>query len=48
MKSIISLNFMTKPTIFHCQKAGLLTTVQDGGRIGFQAFGVPVAGVMDS
>ncbi|MFZ5966239.1 MAG: biotin-dependent carboxyltransferase family protein [Bacillota bacterium] len=27
---------------------GLLTTVQDGGRYGYQQFGVPVAGVMDS
>ncbi|MBI4860037.1 MAG: biotin-dependent carboxyltransferase family protein [Candidatus Riflebacteria bacterium] len=26
---------------------GLLTTVQDGGRPGFRAFGVPVAGAMD-
>ena len=26
---------------------GLLTTVQDGGRIGYQAFGVSVSGVMD-
>ena len=28
-------------------KAGLLTTVQDGGRWGYQAMGVPVAGPMD-
>ncbi|AOT70506.1 biotin-dependent carboxyltransferase family protein [Geosporobacter ferrireducens] len=27
---------------------GLLTSVQDGGRYGYQQFGVPVAGVMDS
>lgn len=26
---------------------GLLTTVQDGGRWGYQAYGMPVAGVMD-
>ena len=38
---------MTAPTIFHCQKAGLQTTVQDTGRTGFQAFGVPIGGVMD-
>lgn len=29
-------------------QAGLLTTVQDRGRIGYQKFGMPVAGVMDS
>lgn len=29
-------------------KPGLLTTVQDGGRWGYQALGVPVAGPMDS
>jgi len=34
-------------TIFHFQKAGLWTTVQDNGRNGFQASGVPVSGVMD-
>lgn len=28
-------------------EGGLLTTVQDGGRFGFQSSGVPVAGVMD-
>ena len=28
-------------------RPGLLTTVQDGGRIGYQAFGVPVCGAMD-
>lgn len=27
--------------------AGLFTTLQDGGRWGYQAFGMPVAGVMD-
>ncbi|WDV44233.1 biotin-dependent carboxyltransferase family protein [Clostridiaceae bacterium M8S5] len=26
---------------------GFLTTIQDGGRIGFQQYGVPVSGVMD-
>ena len=31
----------------HFQKTGLLTTVQDNGRIGYQEFGVPVSGVMD-
>lgn len=29
-------------------KSGLLTTVQDKGRYGYQQFGVPVSGVMDS
>jgi antagonist of KipI len=29
------------------QRAGILTTVQDRGRYGFQRFGVPVGGVMD-
>ncbi|HBD63587.1 MAG TPA: hypothetical protein DC038_04030 [Clostridiales bacterium] len=29
-------------------KAGFFTTVQDTGRIGYQKFGMPVAGVMDS
>lgn len=28
-------------------KPGLLTTVQDAGRFGYQSFGVPTAGVMD-
>lgn len=28
-------------------KGGLLSTVQDGGRIGYQQYGVPVSGVMD-
>ena len=27
---------------------GLLTTVQDGGRYGYQRFGVPVCGAMDA
>lgn len=31
----------------HVVRPGLLTTVQDGGRWGFQALGVPVAGPMD-
>ena len=31
----------------HVRKAGLLTTIQDRGRWGFQAYGVPVAGAMD-
>ena len=27
---------------------GLLTTLQDEGRLGYQKYGVPVAGAMDS
>ncbi len=30
------------------QNAGLLTTVQDLGRVGYQSLGVPVSGVMDA
>jgi biotin-dependent carboxylase-like uncharacterized protein len=29
------------------ERPGMLTTIQDGGRVGFQALGVPVAGPMD-
>ncbi|MDB4297341.1 biotin-dependent carboxyltransferase family protein [Flavobacteriaceae bacterium] len=29
-------------------KPGLLTTIQDKGRVGFEAFGMPVAGAMDT
>ena len=28
-------------------RPGLLTSVQDGGRVGYQAYGVPVCGAMD-
>ena len=28
-------------------KPGLFTTVQDEGRIGYRAYGMPIAGVMD-
>jgi KipI family sensor histidine kinase inhibitor len=35
-------------TGFTVIKAGMLTTVQDAGRIGYQQYGVPVSGVMDS
>ena len=34
--------------IVRVNKAGMLTTVQDRGRWGYQAMGVPVAGPMDS
>lgn len=33
--------------IFSVEKGGLFTTIQDTGRQGFQAFGIPVSGVMD-
>jgi antagonist of KipI len=33
--------------VFRVIKPGLLTTVQDLGRLGFQRFGVPVSGAMD-
>lgn len=29
------------------QKAGMLTTIQDMGRMGYQAYGVPIGGAMD-
>jgi len=38
---------MTKEVILHFSKPGLLTSVQDQGRIGYQAFGVPQAGALD-
>ena len=38
---------MDSKVIFHFMKAGLQTLVQDTGRIGQQAFGVPIGGVMD-
>lgn len=31
----------------HFLKAGLFTTIQDQGRVGFQAFGVPTSGALD-
>jgi antagonist of KipI len=33
--------------LFEVKKAGMLTTIQDLGRIGFQKYGVPVTGAMD-
>ena len=38
---------MDKLVTLTFQKAGMLTTVQDAGRRGHQAFGVPIGGVMD-
>lgn len=39
---------MHNEAIFFVRKSGLLTTFQDIGRTGYQRFGVPVAGAMDS
>lgn len=33
--------------VMHIERPGLLTTFQDGGRRGFQKYGVPVGGAMD-
>lgn len=38
---------MSNEVNLHFRKAGLLTTIQDQGRSGYQAFGVPVAGALD-
>lgn len=38
---------MTIP-IFTVDKPGLLTTIQDGGRYGYQSYGIPVSGAMDT
>jgi len=34
--------------IFTVKKPGLLTTIQDGGRYGFQSYGIPPSGAMDT
>ncbi|MEN1967351.1 biotin-dependent carboxyltransferase family protein [Lentibacillus sp. N15] len=39
---------MTNQNIFTVHKSGVLTTMQDMGRKGYQRFGVPVAGAMDT
>jgi len=36
-----------RPSVVHVIKPGMLTTIQDAGRWGFQSRGVPVAGPMD-
>ena len=36
-----------KNASFEVVAPGMMTTVQDGGRIGFQQYGMPVAGPMD-
>ena len=36
-----------KNTSFEVVSPGMMTTVQDGGRVGFQQYGMPVAGPMD-
>ena len=38
---------MKKHAILHFKKAGLQTLVQDKGRLGYQAFGVPISGALD-
>jgi len=38
---------MDKLVTLQFQKAGMLTTIQDIGRRGYQAFGVPIGGAMD-
>lgn len=38
---------MNPPTLLHLIEPGLLTTVQDRGRYGYQRYGVPVSGAMD-
>ncbi len=39
---------MTPFPLFRVETGGLLTTVQDGGRVGHQRAGVPVSGAMDT
>ena len=36
-----------KNASFEVVSPGMMTTVQDGGRVGFQQYGMPVAGPMD-
>lgn len=43
----IGKNVMNNLLKLHFEKVGLQTSVQDFGRIGHQAFGVPVGGAMD-
>ncbi|MFB4166047.1 biotin-dependent carboxyltransferase family protein [Alteribacillus sp. JSM 102045] len=38
---------MTKETLCYVKKPGMLTTIQDMGRFGYQSQGIPPAGVMD-
>jgi len=38
---------MNKTLQLHIKKPGLQTTIQDAGRNGFEAFGIPTGGVMD-
>lgn len=42
----MGVNFMS--STIKVIKAGVFTTVQDFGRVGYQKFGMPVAGVMDN
>ena len=47
MLLLIGSRFMDKLVTFTFLKAGMLTTVQDRGRWGYQAYGVPIGGAMD-
>ena len=49
-----TIDASTKPSlegrgrpVFLVKRPGILTTIQDGGRVGFQRHGVPVCGAMD-
>ena len=35
-------------TVIHVDAPGMYTTIQDRGRVGYQQYGMPVAGPMDS
>jgi antagonist of KipI len=43
---VLEWNKMSKP-LFQVKKPGLLTTIQDEGRIGYQQYGIVAAGAMD-
>jgi len=47
MLLLIGSRFMDKLVTLSFLKAGMLTTVQDRGRWGYQAYGVPIGGAMD-
>ena len=46
-ENLIGITTMNNSCILHFKKPGLQSLVQDKGRNGFQAFGVPVGGAMD-
>ena len=43
----MALNSFKKASI-HVDGPGMYTTIQDAGRVGYQQYGMPVAGPMDS